>query len=503
MSLEGRHTKLALLAFLAFGGLAFFVPPPVVEPEPPVTISSQQETVGLRLFTVATAGIPSSRSLASADSLFTYSSPVLDAPHTFNAVGFDWAGSLPLGADLIIEARSSQDGKAWSEWYAAGDLDALQGHGATSTDLLFLQGRFLQYRLTVMGASSAWNGDLESVKVTYIDSTQGPTADQASQGGPLIRRLAALVRPNVMGRSAWGANEVYRFDQGKELSPVIYAPVQKIIIHHTASTNAPPDPAASVRAIYYFHAVKQGWGDIGYNYIIDPNGRVYEGRYGGPGVVGMHALNYNTGSIGIALLGNFDQASPSGPALNALESLILAKSVQHGIDPSGRGFYVDKDLPNVVGHSDVVGTTCPGDFMYSLLEGQRALASANLPLLGQAWIKDTTPKIIVPGSSDSRYLDAPQQRYFASWASTGTNPIRVGFRWYRANGALYQDGTNSTYLTPLTKAIAPQEDAVVQVTLQAPNAAGHYLLKWDLFQEGIGWFEEQGKSFFGAQSFCD
>ena len=60
--------------------------------------------------------------------------------------------------------------------------------------------------------------------------------------------------------------------------------IKKIIIHHTATSKI-DDPEASVRAIYYYHAVSRGWGDIGYNYIVDQNGKVYEGRYGGDGVV--------------------------------------------------------------------------------------------------------------------------------------------------------------------------------------------------------------------------
>ena len=53
-----------------------------------------------------------------------------------------------------------------------------------------------------------------------------------------------------------------------------------MIIHHTVTQHQEADPAATVRAIYYYHAVTQGWGDIGYNFLVDLHGNVYEGRYG-------------------------------------------------------------------------------------------------------------------------------------------------------------------------------------------------------------------------------
>ena len=86
-----------------------------------------------------------------------------------------------------------------------------------------------------------------------------------------------------------------------------YVPVKKIIVHHTVTSNSDPDPAATVRSIYYYHAVSLGWGDIGYNFLIDRQGRIYEGRYGGNAVVGGHALTWNYGSVGIAALGNYEE----------------------------------------------------------------------------------------------------------------------------------------------------------------------------------------------------
>ncbi|MBI4127488.1 MAG: N-acetylmuramoyl-L-alanine amidase [Parcubacteria group bacterium] len=176
-----------------------------------------------------------------------------------------------------------------------------------------------------------------------------------------------------------------------ELWPASYAPLQKVIIHHTATTS-PIDSAARarevVRAIYMFHAVTRGWGDIGYNYLIDPFGTIYEGRYGGDRVVGAHTYNdkerigYNTGTIGIALLGNFENTLPTPEALKALSDLIGYKlgTLAPKVDPTATssfravGGYQSPILPNVFAHKDVDATLCPGQNLYSDLDTIRAQA---------------------------------------------------------------------------------------------------------------------------------
>ncbi len=156
--------------------------------------------------------------------------------------------------------------------------------------------------------------------------------------------------------------------------------VEKFIIHHTASELKDlngdrrldgRDYKDMIRAIYYYHAITRGWGDIGYNYIIDPLGNVYQGRYGGERVIGAHARCYNNGSIGISVIGNYAKKSISEPAFNALVTLIAEKAKLHNINPEGASFFRGKRMPNIIGHRDVGNTTCPGDQFYSLLSKLR------------------------------------------------------------------------------------------------------------------------------------
>jgi hypothetical protein len=159
--------------------------------------------------------------------------------------------------------------------------------------------------------------------------------------------------------------------------PLAYAKsVKKIVVHHTDSDirdlngdlkTDGQDYEAMMRAIYRFHTFTRGWGDIGYNYVIDPLGNVYEGRYGGDRVIGAHAKCFNNGSLGIAIIGDYQVNKVPEPALNSLINLIALKSRQFGIDPQGSSTFRGKDLFNVLGHRDVRPTSCPGDALYSLL----------------------------------------------------------------------------------------------------------------------------------------
>lgn len=185
----------------------------------------------------------------------------------------------------------------------------------------------------------------------------------------------------IIPRSGWGADESLRFNsEGKEIWPLTYAPIQKVIVHHTATRNNPPDPAATIRAIYAYHAVTLGWGDIGYNFVIDWQGRVYEGRYGGPNVVGAHTAGYNTGTLGIAVLGEFTSVSPPRAALDALTRLIQSRAPQ--LDPAGIGPFRDLfDVPHIGGHRDYNITECPGDALYDQIPVLRGLLKGTGPIV--------------------------------------------------------------------------------------------------------------------------
>lgn len=175
-----------------------------------------------------------------------------------------------------------------------------------------------------------------------------------------------LTKPAVVSRQEWGCPTGAN---SPDWTPQ-YTTVTHLIVHHTATPNDDPDWKARVRSIWNFHAITRDGKDIAYNYLIDPDGVIYEGRAGGDNVIGRHATGANKNSMGVALIGNFDQdLLPTEEALDSLIKLLAWKAEQAGIDPTGSSHHseVGRVLPNVCGHRDVGATACPGRKLYALL----------------------------------------------------------------------------------------------------------------------------------------
>ena len=196
---------------------------------------------------------------------------------------------------------------------------------------------------------------------------------------PAPRLVAAqsIPPPPIVTRAQWGADETLGSRSRS------FAEIRKVIVHHTATTG--DDPASDLRSIHRYHTTANGWADIGYNFLIDRNGVVYEGRWArtyaagevhsgedarGRGVIGAHAAGHNTGTVGIALLGTHSVAGVSDAAIRALAATIAWKVGPRGIDPHGRDPYVQVStdstvvFDNIAGHRDVVATGCPGERFY-------------------------------------------------------------------------------------------------------------------------------------------
>ncbi|MCC6315101.1 MAG: N-acetylmuramoyl-L-alanine amidase, partial [Thermomicrobiales bacterium] len=168
--------------------------------------------------------------------------------------------------------------------------------------------------------------------------------------------------PPIISRRAWGADEALRFRNDEEIWPRQYRAVEHLVIHHSDTTNF-ENPLLAIRSIYYYHAVTKGWGDIGYNYLVDFNGAIYEGRAGGEWVVGGHALGYNEGTAGICAMGRFAGAEPTPEMAAGLAD--IAAWAGRNLDPAAAAPFADiARLPTICGHRDVNPTSCPGDALF-------------------------------------------------------------------------------------------------------------------------------------------
>jgi hypothetical protein len=274
-------------------------------------------------------------------------------PPRFNMVGLHWRGA---GA-VYFKARAV-DGR-WSAWVQADADDRIQ------------KGWYLG-GLDWTGAASAirirTSGHVTRVRAYYVDSPVEATS---------ARRLQVAGSPLIISRFSWQADESIR-----RAAPQVSDAVHFALVHHTAGSNnyTRGESAAIVRGIEIYHVKGNGWNDIGYNFLVDKYGQVFEGRYGGvdKAVIGAHAEGFNTGSVGIAVLGSYGTTKISAAAKASLEQVLAWKLDLAHVDPlstltwkSGGnprfGSGVPVFLRAISGHRDTGFTDCPGNALYAEL----------------------------------------------------------------------------------------------------------------------------------------
>ena len=292
----------------------------------------------------------------------------LDNPAPFLALSAKWSAVITPQAKLTISLRASVNNNDWSEW----QLSSLDGDPRTQAGLFFFPptSKFMQYRVEMERDSKRISPLLKNIKFRFISPGTTPKEDLAdlnNQAGGKITRRKSWYCPDA-------ANTRPKLQRSK---------ITHLIMHHTATSNDAKDWPAMVRCIWNFHAETNGWRDLGYHFLIDPNGVIYEGRAGGENVIGSHFSCANSGTIGIAMLGNFMNESPSPKALKSLQSLLARECYKLRLKPEAINYHASTrlKLPVIAGHRDAndakvmsvcAGTKCPGDKLYALLPEIRA-----------------------------------------------------------------------------------------------------------------------------------
>jgi uncharacterized protein with LGFP repeats len=193
-------------------------------------------------------------------------------------------------------------------------------------------------------------------------------------------------RPSIVTRRGWGADESLR-----EGGFVYTKKVKAAFVHHTASGNnySCSQAPSVIRSIYRYHVVSSGWRDIGYNFLVDKCGNIYEGRAGGVAkpVMGAHTLGFNNDTMGIAVLGTFGSTKPSAASVTAIARLTAWKLGLYGADPRGKTYLKsgggnlypkgkNARLNVISGHRDGFATDCPGSLLYGKLGSARTAAAS-------------------------------------------------------------------------------------------------------------------------------
>ncbi len=296
-----------------------------------------------------------------------YTSPVQMAADTFNAIGPYWEVNNGDGEQLRVSVRVSPDGINFSGWQDVGS-ETHEGKTAPQGRFFgrpqFNDGRYVQFQLQIPAGVS-----VKLVGLSFIYSQAGPIPPQVP---PVSNLSGTPTKPYIISRADWGANEGLRYSGGAEIWPREYQKPRAMIVHHSETPNTyGSNPASEVRGIYYYHAVTKGWGDIGYNFLIDWKGNIYEGRNGGEDVIGGHAYPFNPGTVGVCMLGSFKTVSPPQALLDSLVKLLAWKAASKGINPTAKIWMIDRTISTISAHRDVNDTTCPGDAGYKSLSNTR------------------------------------------------------------------------------------------------------------------------------------
>jgi hypothetical protein len=298
--------------------------------------------------------------------------------HRFDLVGLHWKGTG------VVSFRTRSVAGRWTGWRDAAPED--DGPDARTHEL-----RARGWQL----GSPYWTGLSNRIQVrTYGRVTRVRAYYVWSPTHKIrIRTVSKAGSPLIITRASWGADERIR----RRRKPDYADTLRFAVVHHTAGTNSysRAQSASIVRGIMRYHVLANGWDDIGYNFLVDKYGQVFEGRWGGVdrNVVGAHAQGFNQGSVGVAVIGTYDSTSITPAARAALIRLLAWRLDVAHVDPLSTFSWRSTGNPKypagrmitlrtISGHRDTGFTTCPGSQLYGELPGiARAVSQSGLPKL--------------------------------------------------------------------------------------------------------------------------
>lgn len=389
----------------------------------------------------------------------------LEETAPFDVVGVTWDDPQAVVDRVLLRVRA---GDTWSDWFemeaidgGAGEESAEIGEGRGGTDPLVAVGSDgVQVRVeTADGEPPA------GLRVVLVDGGDDATAaasattaavkrsvavDRVTAAAPKVAaatpgRSADALRPALVTRATWGANESMRGPMDTN------ATVNSMVVHHTVNANgySRGDVPAIVRGIFNYHVKGRGWSDVGYHFLVDRFGTVYEGRHGSiTGTpMGVHTGGFNTNSMGVAAIGDFRSTTPSSAMVDSIARVIAWKLGTFGRDPlgttiakAGSGSTSSSRPPGwrgaisvVSGHRDLASTACPGTRLYSLLPTIRLKAARLLTAVASS---APAPAASAGGSIDVLVYSDTNVTWSAHVRSFCTG---AAVRTYSGGGTLRQD----------------------------------------------------------------
>ena len=387
------------------------------------SVASMRAARGATRSAQLTPGVPDPITTARAGAV----TATQDVPGGLAVVGVTWPKNAVSAGDAF-QIRTLTDA-TWSQWQT---LEAEQADGPDPIEAAAAAAHATAGTspYVVAGASKFEVRSLTTDPTAPTAATVqvvDPGASSADNVQPAPgAAAAAAAKPTIYTRAQWGADE--RLRRGAPS----YGQVQLGFVHHTVSSNTytAAQVPAMIRGIYAYHVKGQGWSDIGYNFLIDRFGRTWEGRYGGvdKAVIGAQTANYNSWSMGVSAIGNFDVAGVPQSMTDAFKRIFAWKLNLSGLPATGTVFANGKSFQRVSGHRDGFRTACPGRYLYAKVPEIRAGAAARIGVQPRTIVKRDVDRNVTSDvlsyrpSQDGTLLAGP----VSLLASAPRTPVRAG-----------------------------------------------------------------------------
>jgi len=311
----------------------------------------------------------------------------------YSLLGVTWASGMPASAEVEVQWHG-HDG--WSDWTDLHQEPAPEEGGRPGTESQWVQWAD-QVAVRVLNATPAKPVDIQVATIDPGEDT-GLAATSASQ-------------PNIIRRSDWGAKKP------KKCSFGTYGPrTRGAVIHHTVGSNnySKSESAKIVRATQAYHMNSRDWCDIGYNFLVDKYGQIFEGRFGGISkpVWAAHSGNkmVNSRTVGVALMGTFTKTGPSAHMKESTARLVAWRFNLAHLPAKGTYAIDDLKLNRIAGHRNVVGTECPGAAAYAWLGAKGGLRDRVAQILSGGSSPDQVTGLKV-GALSSKSISVRWDRY--------------------------------------------------------------------------------------------
>ena len=311
------------------------------------------------------------------------------SPVPFTTLSVGWQNSAPDGnpEDYTIEVASrTADGTYENRQDLSEGVGKHENPSGWNWSELYMVNSQEPHQHFKLKFEAPSEEKIESLKIAVSDTRlqenentseerQTSTSVASSQKGETAPAEGGENTPHIIRREDWWGN----LNEDQKESHLPYIDITHAVVHHTETPNEPEDPEQTVRSIWDYHVNILGWQDIGYNFLIDHEGNIYQGRHNDHlnliDVQGAHAIQANTSSVGIALIGQFepdhDRVEPGEPneeAIASLEELIAWRFRQNSLEPSDSEDIGNEDnVSRICGHNDVGDTACPGKNLYEKL----------------------------------------------------------------------------------------------------------------------------------------